>query len=161
MRIISTLRKGAAAAVVGVLLSGCTTPAAPSRPMAAAEAAVSEIPGATFQADRARNGTTAYVNATLSVTDAFAGDPAALLDYSLAQLASQDEVDRGQFVRLTFDGPGQTPEKTKTLLVSLRINSEQYGGGSSLELANQDLDERYGTWPASPPSLPPSLHSAR
>lgn len=162
-------RWGAAAALV-VLLSGCTMekPVNPasnssasatssSRSLADTEAAVAKVPGAGFKAARAWDGTTAYVTATLSVTDAFTGDPATLVDYSLAQLASQDEVDRGRFVRFSFEAPGQTTETAKALLASLGIDSEQYAGGSSLELANRDLDDRYGTWPAAVPDLPASF----
>ena len=168
MSISRSIKLGVAAMALVALLSGCTTenqntppsPAASSplsRSMSAAEAAVAKVPGAKLEAARAWDGTTAYVIATLSVTEAFTGDSAALIDYSLAQLASQDEVDRGRFVRFSFEGPGQTLETAKALLASLRIESTQYAGGSSLELANQDLDDRYGTWPAAVPDLPASL----
>ncbi|MBT2585661.1 hypothetical protein [Arthrobacter sp. ISL-95] len=168
MRISRTTGFGVAAMAVVALLSGCTienqaTPpatsanAVASRSTSAAEAAVAQIPGADLEAARAWDGTTAYVIATLSVTDAFTGDPAALIDYSLAQLASQDEVDRGRFVRFSFKGPGQPLETSKALLASLGIESAQYAGGSSLELANQDLDDLYGTWPAAVPDVPASL----
>ncbi|NQD90022.1 hypothetical protein HP499_19730 [Paenarthrobacter sp. CM16] len=168
MRISRTAGLSVVAATLAGLLSGCTIettpPAATSptatraaRPMAAAQAAVAQVPGAELEAARAWDGTTAYVLATLSATEAFSGDPATLIDYSLAQLASQDEVDRGRLVRFSFEAPGQTVETTKALLASLGIDSEQYAGGSSLELANQDLDDRYGTWPAAVPNLPPSF----
>lgn len=168
MSISKTMRLGVAAMAIVGLLSGCTTEnrATPpssaasstlSRSMSAAEAAVAKIPGAEFEAARAWDGTTAYITATLSVTDAFTGDPAALVDFSLGQLASQNEVDRGRSVRFSLEAPGQTLETTKALLASLGIESAQYAGGSSLELANQDLDHRYGTWPATVPDLPASL----
>ncbi len=161
---------GVAGTVLVALLGGCTpenraTPPAASattaavRSMSEAEAAVARIPGAEFEAARAWDGTTAYVIATLSVTDAFSGDPSALIDYSLAQLASQSEVDRGRLVRFSFDAPGQNADTTKALLASLGIDSARYAGGSSLELANQDLDDRYGRWPAAVPDLPASLIS--
>ena len=177
MSISRTIRLGVAAMAIVALLSGCTTgnqatdtqpPAAPTsagtvapRSMSSAEAAVAQIPGAQFDAARAWDGTTAYVIATLSVTPAFTGDPAALIDYSLAQLASQNELDRGRLVRFTFEGPGQSTGATKALLATLNIDAAEYGGESSLELANQDLDDRYGTWPAAVPSLPASLISHR
>jgi hypothetical protein len=168
MSLSRTIWLGVAATALVALLSGCVTenqatppPAsattAASRSMSAAEAAVAEIPGAELEAARAWDGTTAYVIATLSVTDAFSGDPAALIDYSLAQLASQNEVDRGRLVRFSLKASGQTLETTKVLLASLGIESAQYAGGSSLELANQDLDDRYGKWPATVPDLPASL----
>ncbi|MGR0159117.1 hypothetical protein [Paenarthrobacter nitroguajacolicus] len=169
MRISRTALVIVVSAALVAPISGCTieTPSTPtttsptaahaSRPMAAAQAAVSRIPGAELEAARAWDGTTAYVIATLSATEAFTGEPAALIDYSLAQLASQDEVDRGRLVRFSFKAPGQTVNTTKALLASLSIDSEQYAGGSSLELANQDLDDRYGTWPAAVPDLPASL----
>ena len=172
MSISRTIRFGVAATVLVALLSGCTTenqttpptPAsgtsastAASRSMSEAEAAVARIPGAEFEAARAWDGTTAYVIATLSVTDAFSGDPSALIDYSLAQLASQSEVDRGRLVRFSFEAPGQNADTTKALLASLGIDSARYAGGSSLELSNQDLDDRYGRWPAAVPDPPASL----
>lgn len=152
--------------LIGALLSGCslvglpTGTAAPhpdSRSMATIEAAVDEIPGVEFTAARAWDGTAAYVTATLSATDSFVGDPAALIDYALGQLASQTEIDRGGLVRFTFDAPGQSVETTQSYLTSLGIASERYAGGSSLELSNSDLDDRYGSWPAAVPELPPTL----
>ncbi len=168
MTIAKTVRLGVAAVALATLLSGCitenqTTPPAASsstatqRSMSAAEEAVARIPGAEFRAARAWDGTTAYVIATLSATDTFSGDPAELIDYSLAQLASQNEVDRGRLVRFSFEAPGQNADTTKALLASLNIDSARYAGGSSLELANQDLDDRYGPWPAAVPEPPASL----
>ncbi|WP_024817773.1 hypothetical protein [Arthrobacter sp. 31Y] len=174
MSVSRTIRLGVTATALVALLSGCTTEnqttppeassttgtsasTAASRSMSEAEAAVAKIPGAEFEAARAWDGTTAYVIATLSVTDAFSGDPAVLIDYSLAQLSSQSEVDRGRLVRFSFKGPGQTPKTTKALLTALSIDSAPYAGGSSLELANQDLDDRYGRWPAAVPDPPASL----
>lgn len=157
------------AIVVAAALSGCSFIGAPapastqvgqegaSRTLATVEDALAEIPGVQFTAARAWDGTTAYVIATLSATDAFTGDRAALIDYALAQLASQGEVDRGRLVRFSFDAPGQTADTTRALLASLDIDSERYAGGSSLELANADLDRRYGAWPAAAPELPPTL----
>lgn len=158
-----------AAVVLAAVLSGCSFTGAPapaisqasresaSRTLADVEAAVAEIPGVQFTAARAWDGTTPYVVATLSTTDAFTGDPAALIDYALAQLASQGEVDRGRLVRFTFDAPGQTADTTRALLASLDVDAEPYAGGSSVELATADLDRRYGTWPAAVPELPPAL----
>jgi hypothetical protein len=87
-------------------------------------------------------------------------DPGALVDYSLAQLASQDEVDRGRFVRFAFDAPGQTVESTIAILATLDIASEQYAGGDSVELSSSDLDARYGSWPGEVPTLPAALGGA-
>ncbi|MGG7464624.1 hypothetical protein [Plantibacter sp. YIM 135347] len=162
MRTSTIVRSGIASVVLIAVLSGCAIGApsakrSPSRSLATVEAAVSEVPGATFSAARAWDGTTAYVTATLKASDAFTGDPAQLVDYSLAQLASQDEVDRGRFVRFAFEAPGQTVETTRALLASLDVDSDQYAGGSSLELASADLDKRYGAWPAAVPELPASL----
>lgn len=162
MRSSTIVRSGIVSAAIVALLSGCAigAPSAerpPSRSMAAVETAIAEIPGAEFTAAKAYDGTTAYVVATLSATATFTGDPAALVDYSLAQLASQDEVDRGRFVRFTFEAPGQDVDTTIALLATLDIDSEQYAGGSSIELASADLDARYGTWPAAVPERPASL----
>lgn len=152
--------------LIGVLLSGCSlgghpaTPPAPqpeARSMEAVEAAVDDIPGVRFTAARAWDGTTSYVTATLSASDTFTGDPAALIDYALGQLASQTEIDRGRLVRFTFDTTGQTVDTTRAFLASLDIASERYADGSSLELSSSDLDRRYGTWPAPAPERPPTL----
>lgn len=162
MRTSTIVRSGIVSVVLIALLGGCAIGApsakrSPSRSIATVEAAVAEVPGATFSAARAWDGTTAYVTATLTASDAFTGDPAQLVDYSLAQLASQDEVDRGRFVRFTFEAAGQTVETTKALLASLDVDSDRYAGGSSLELASADLDKRYGAWPAAVPEPPASL----
>lgn len=169
MRISTIVRSGAVSVVLLGLLTACGTAAptaqrtparSPDRTLAAVEEAVAEIPGADFTAARAWDGTTAYVTATLSATDAFTGDPGALVDYSLAQLASQDEVDRGRFVRFAFDAPGQTVESTIAILATLDIASEQYAGGDSVELSSSDLDARYGSWPGEVPTLPAALGGA-
>lgn len=144
------------ALIASILLSACTVgaPSTTARPLAVVEGEVAKIPGVGFTAGRAWDGTTPYLEATLSATDDFTGDPARLINYALAQLASQDEVDRGRFVRFTFEGPGQTVEGTQKILASLGIESQVYGGGSSLELSSKDLEQRYGTWPAPVPEAP-------
>lgn len=167
-----TVLVAAVALIVAAALSGCSFIGAPApastparqesdaRSLADVEDALAEIPGVQFTAARAWDGTTASVIATLAATDAFTGDPAALIDYALAQLASQGEIDRGRLVRFTFDAPGQTADTTRALLASLDIDAERYAGGSSLELASADLDRRYGAWPAAVPELPPTLGGA-
>lgn len=160
MRLSKTFRLGFLCAALVASLTGCiisTPTTSASRPIAVVEDAVAQIPGTGFEASRGSDGTTAYINSTLSVTGDFSGDRAALVDYALAQLASQDELERGRFVRFGFEGPGQSLETTRTLLASLDIDSEQYAGGSSLELANAALERRYVPWPAPVPSVPPSL----
>lgn len=145
----------AAPTLPAALTAGSVSPS--SRSLATIESALAAIPGVQFTAARGWDGTTPYVIATLSATDAFTGDPAALVDYALAQLASQEEIDRGRFVRFTFDAPGQTADTTQALLTALDIDSERYAGGSSLELSSEDLDRRYGIWPAVVPDLPTTL----
>ncbi|KJL30517.1 hypothetical protein [Microbacterium oxydans] len=163
----------AAGAIVAIaVLNGCSVIGIPSpastssaahtsgRSLDAIQDALAEIPGVELSAARAWDGTVPYTIVTLSATDAFTGDPVTLVDYTLAQLASQDEIDRGRLVRFTFDAPGQTPETTIALLASLDIDSERYAGGESLELASADLDRRYGAWPTAVPTLPPTLGDA-
>lgn len=152
-------------AAVSPLVAGCATFHTPVRPapssgprsVATIERAVDAVPGARFTAARAWDGTTGYVTASLTITDTFHGDRAELVDYTLAQLASQTELTRGRFVRFTSTAPELTVDDTQALLSKLHIESDQYADGSSLELSNRDLDKRYGPWPAPAPKLPASL----
>jgi len=137
------------------LLAGCTVPgdsSEPRRSTSMAEADIAKTPGVTARIGRAYDGLTPYLSVNVELSEAFAGDEAALLDHVMAQVWSQDEDAPEKYVTLRVSGPGRTAGTTSAALSSLGINSMKYAG-SSVSLTGADLVARYGEWPGAAPMV--------
>ena len=124
--------------------------------MSSATEAVSGIPGADLTASRAWDGTVQYMSVKLVVGESFTGDVANLVEYSLAEIWSQNEVSIGRQVVFDFAGPGHDNEEAAQILTDLGIDSEPYGG-ARLALSNTDLEAQFGPWPGPSPEIPEGI----
>jgi len=137
------------------LLAGCTVPednSKPHRSAAAAENDIAKTSGVTARIGRAYDGLTPYLSVNVEFSEAFTGDEAALLDYVLAQVWSQDEYAPKKYVTLGVNGTGRTAATTSAALTSLGVSSLDYAG-SAVSLIGADMVARYGEWPGEVPSV--------